>query len=53
MAKLGAGARADALEVHRLAYLFAASARCDTDRMTPAFYQVDVAPDGKTVFTGG
>jgi hypothetical protein len=97
MAKLGVGARPDAIEVHRLALLFVrframrrgvildkpdghaliqpgmipadqfappaltTDARgahlafwmFDTDRMQPARYTVDIAPDGKTSFTGG
>jgi hypothetical protein len=95
MAKLGVGARRDALDAHQLARLFvrfralrrgaildrpdghvllkpgqipadrfapprlttdASGAHLafwmfDTDRMEPAFFQVDVAPDGKTTFT--
>lgn len=97
MAILGVGAKANALEVHRLALLFvrfrvmrrgvildkpdghillqpgmipadkfappklatdASGAHLafwmfDTDRMAPAFYQVEISPDGKTTFTGG
>jgi len=97
MAKLGVGTRPDAMDAHRLAYLFArfrvlrsgvildkpdghvllkpgaipadkfvpptltTSARgahlvfwmFDTDRMVPTFYQVDIAPDGRTSFTEG
>jgi hypothetical protein len=96
MAKLGVGTKPDALEVHRLAYLFvrfralrsgvildkpdghvllkpgaipadkftpptlttsAGGAHLvfwmfDTDRFAPAFFQVDIAPDGRTSFTG-
>lgn len=95
MAKLGVGARPDALDAHRLALLFvrframrrgvildrpdghvllkpgqipanrfapprlttdASGAHLafwmfDTDRMEPALFRVDVAPDGKTAFT--
>jgi hypothetical protein len=97
MAKLGVGAKPDAIEAHELALLFVrframrrgvildkpdghpllqagvipadafappkltTDARgahlafwmFDTDRMAPATYTVDVAPDGKTTFTGG
>ena len=97
MAKLGVGAKADAIEVHRLAYLFvrmramrrgvildkpdghvllkpgtilldqfapptmSTDARgthlafwmFDTDFKAPRHYQVDVAPDGTTTFSGG